>query len=129
MSTTPKSVIITKGSSSLDIAPYLKAESGWAPGRNDIDGPNAGREVLSGDLIRDLLTTKRTIDCNFVPIPKTVLQNILNIVDGEFFECTYDDEQYGVVTKTFMTNNFTWPRAFYAAGQDWYNLTFKMTEK
>lgn len=98
--------LITNGGTSVDITPYI-AYQGWKPSRNDVDGTNAGRNIV-GTMIRDLVATKRRIDVTCIPMPQTTLQRLLTILDGESFYVTYDDAQYGRVTKLMYTNNYSW---------------------
>lgn len=118
---------ITNGNITVDITPYI-AFQGWKPSRNDVDGPNAGRN-LSGTMIRDFITTKRRIDVTCTPMPEDALANLLEVLDGEGFYATYDDVQYGQVTKHMYSNNYSWTYCQRMAQGEWYmGLTFPMVE-
>lgn len=118
---------ITNGDLTLDISPYI-AYQGWKPSRNDVDGPNAGRN-LSGIMIRDLIDTKRRIDVTCVPMPEETLSQLLSVLDGEGYYATYDDAQYGRVTKHMYSNNYSWQYCQLYSDGDWYfGLSFPMIE-
>ena len=121
-------VIISDGTHTLDITGYILAEKGWTPGKNDIDGPNAGR-AINADLIRDLIASKRTVEVGLRRLPESLLGPVLTILDSEFYTVSFRDVQFGNVTKTVMSNNYTWQRVSYTNGEEWYEMRFKMTEK
>ena len=98
--------LITNGEQSVDITPYI-AYQGWKVSRNDIDGQNAGRNI-EGTMIRDLVTSKRRIDVTIIPLPVEQMATLLGVLDGETISVTYDDVQFGRITKTMYSNNFSW---------------------
>lgn len=119
--------VIRNGNQSVDISKYI-AFQGWKPSRNDVDGPNAGRN-LNGIMIRDLISTKRRIDVTCIPMPESDLQILLNVLDGEGFYATYDDVQYGRVTKHMYANNYSWTYCQQEVNGEYYmGLTFPMIE-
>lgn len=97
---------ITNNGVTVNITPYI-AYQGWKPSRNDVDGPNAGRNIV-GTMIRDLVTTKRRIDVTCIPMPAETMRTLLSILDSDSFTVTYDDVQYGRVSKRMYANNYSW---------------------
>lgn len=82
----------------------LIAYGGVSWKRNDVDGPNTGR-TQSGLMVRDRIATKIRLDITCRPMTYEELQGLLNLISPVFVEVTYDDPQYGVVTKTMYANN------------------------
>lgn len=72
---------VKKGSSSIDIAPYIE-EVKWS--ENDLDSPDAGRG-LDGYMYRGKVTSKRRADVKLIPVAASVLNPILVILRNEYF--------------------------------------------
>ena len=86
----------------VDITGYIAAEGvEWS--RNDIDGPNAGRN-LSGTEIRDRIATKIRMDVTCRPLSFEEQQTIMNLLYPEFVSVTYTDPLFGPVSKVMYCN-------------------------
>lgn len=121
--------VISNGDNRVDITPYI-AYQGWKPSRYDVDGPNAGRN-MAGYMIRDLITTKRRIDVTCIPMPDYDMKTLLDILDGESFMVTYDDVQYGRVTKEMYSNNYSWTycQKYKDGRQLYFGFAFPLIER
>ena len=86
-----------------DITKYI-ANQGVSWKRNDVDGPNAGR-TMSGLMVRDRVGTKIRLDITCRILTYDELQTLLNLIYPIFVEVSYDDPQFGPVTKTMYSNN------------------------
>lgn len=86
-----------------DITKYI-AHQGVSWKRNDVDGPNTGR-TMSGLMVRDRVATKIRLDITCTVMTYEELQMILNLIYPVFVQVTYDDPQFGPVTKTMYSNN------------------------
>ena len=108
----------------------LIAHRGFKWKRNDIDGPNAGRN-LSGDMIRDRVTTKMRLDITCRVLTGAEHSMLMNLIMPEFVTVTYDDPVYGTVSKAMYANNndsefcIKKPNGL----ELWYNVTFPLIEK
>ncbi|HGQ7603805.1 TPA: DUF6711 family protein, partial [Streptococcus pneumoniae] len=76
-------------------------------GIQDIDG-ETGRNA-NGDMMRDRITTKRKLDCEWGMMTQGELSQLLHAVSSEFFEVSYPDPMDGQVTKTFYVGDRTAP--------------------
>ena len=123
----------------------LIAFSGVKWSRNDVDGPNAGRNQ-QGEMIRDRVATKVRLDITCKPMKLSELRMLLNLLLPEFVTVTYDDPMYGVVSKTMYANNnpaeflmrkeYNPPQQWYICHTDppppeeyWYNISFPLVER
>lgn len=70
------------------------AEGGVKWSRNDIDGPNAGRN-LSGSMIRDRVTTKIRLDITCRKLNYQELQQLVQALYPEYVSVSYDDPLFG----------------------------------
>lgn len=113
----------------VDITPYI-AHQGVKWSRNDVDGPNAGRNI-AGTMIRDRVSTKIRLDITCRPLKLPELQRILNLILPEFVTVTYDDPMYGRVSKIMYANNngatYLFPRT--NGDEYWNDITFPLVEK
>ena len=82
----------------------LIAYKGLKWSRNDVDGPNAGRNI-NGLMIRDRLGTKIRLDVTCRPLKDEEHSMLMRLLMPEFVSVTYDDPALGVVTKTMYANN------------------------
>lgn len=72
----------------LDITRKI-AQGGFSLSENDLDSPNAGR-TLDGLMHRGKVTEKNRADIKLVDIKASELEEILEILRSEYFECTTD---------------------------------------
>lgn len=111
----------------LDLTPYI-AHQGLKWSRNDIDGPNAGRD-MTGTMHRDYLGTKYRFDVTCVPLSSTDLATILQAIAPEQVSLTYTDPATNAdKTEPFYSNNF--PATMYWSGNGglWIGLTFPLIQ-
>lgn len=85
-----------------DITNYIAAE-GVAWSRNDIDGPNAGRN-LAGTEIRDRITTKIRLDVTCRKLTFEEQRSLLNLLYPEFVTVTYTDPLFGISSRVMYCN-------------------------
>ncbi len=98
--------------------------------RNDIDGPNAGRNK-SGTMIRDRIATKMRTDWKCRPLPGPRNRQLLQALTPEFVTVTYDDPQDGAATRVMYANNLTSEFLMRRPdGTDWWqNTQFPLVER
>lgn len=121
---------IENGSGWFNLTPYVKIPGGWKVKRNDVEGPNAGRNI-SASMIRDRIATKYTFDVSCIPmISKPYLDIILSVIDPESFRIRYKDEGANDWTyRNVYTNNFAWSYLFRRGGVEYYDgLSFTLVE-
>ncbi|MBS4534969.1 hypothetical protein GOQ29_04975 [Clostridium sp. D2Q-14] len=70
---------------------------------NDLDG-ESGRNAR-GDLIRDRIAIKRSINLEWGVLTNQEAKTILNAVSRIFFPVEYEDPQLGRTTKTFYVGD------------------------
>lgn len=114
----------------LDIVPYILFQ-GLKWQREDIDGPDAGRD-LGGDLHRDRVATKRRLDVTCRPLTGEETSKVLSAIMPEFVSVKYYDPQEGkVVTRTMYSNNN--PASYCIKRRDgtelWNGITFPLIEQ
>lgn len=85
-----------------DITGYI-AEEGVKWSRNDIDGPNAGRD-LSGTEIRDRVCTKIRLDIQCRKLTYQELQRLVKALYPEFVTVRYADPLFGVRSAIMYCN-------------------------
>jgi hypothetical protein len=95
---------------------------------NDLDG-ESGRNAR-GDLIRDRVATKRSIELEWGILSKEDVAVILNAASGVFFPVEYEDPMLGLTTKTFYTGNRDIPLAVITNSGTFYRgLSFNVIER
>lgn len=111
----------------VDITGYIKSHGvKWS--RNDVDGPNAGRN-LAGTMIRDRVTTKIRLDINCRPLTDSEHSRLLDLLMPEHVTVTYDDPLYGYVSKVMYANNHS--SEFFIGTRKteyWHNISFPLIE-
>lgn len=112
----------------VDITPYI-AFQGVKWSRNDIDGPNAGRNI-QGDMIRDRVATKIRLDITCRQLKSNEMTTLMNLLLPESVQVAYEDPLYGSVTKTMYANNHGANFLMHwANGTEWWeNVTFPLIE-
>lgn len=108
----------------------LIAYNGVKWGRNDVDGPNAGR-TITGLMIRDRVATKIRLDITCRPLLDAEIKMLMRLLIPEFVQVTYDDPLYGEVTKTMYANNHS--ATFLIKKDDgreyWNGVSFPLVER
>lgn len=112
-----------------DITRLIKFQ-GLKWSRNDIDGPNAGRN-LAGYMIRDRVATKIRLDISCVPMTDADHDMLMNLLMPEFVSVVYDDPVYGIVQKTMYANNNSSEYCILRSDgtEIWYNVSFPLVER
>lgn len=77
---------LSKGSDSIEIAPYIE-EINWS--ENDLDDPDAGR-TLDGLMHRGKVTSKRRADIKLINVSAATANSIFQILRNEYFYCSTD---------------------------------------
>lgn len=110
-----------------DITPYIKF-GGIKYTRNDVDGKNAGRNML-GDLIRDRVATKAKWNVECVPLSEGDLRTLYNLLMPETFTVT-TNMVTGVNTNyTCYSNNVSYQFLMNRGTLDWYEgFSFPVVE-
>lgn len=98
--------------------------------RNDIDGPNAGRNLMSARMIRDRRATKIRLDIKCLPLSEDEARQLFELIEPEFVTVQYDDPMYGMTTKIMYSNNI--PAQFNTIGDgtnNWKEIEFPLIEQ
>lgn len=94
----------------------------------DIDG-ETGRNA-KGDIVRDRVSVKRKLECEWGMLTQVEMQTLLNAVTSEFFEVSYPDPQLGQATKTFYVGDRTTPAYSWAEKmKPWSGLNMNFIER
>jgi len=103
----------------VDIS-HLIAYQGWTEKRNDIDGPNAGRNQ-SGNMIRDRVAIKARYDVNCVPMTATDVDMLNTLLYPTQFYMRFKRETDITWTqKLVYSNNYSWKYYQKINGIDYY---------
>ena len=113
----------------IDITDYI-AENGLTWKRNDVDGPNAGRNIM-GDMIRDRVGTKIRLDIKCRPLRHDEHSRLMQLLMPEFVSVTYYDPVYGLTTKTMYANHHSSSfRIKHPSGVEyWDGISFPLVER
>lgn len=119
---------INNGYEWIDITDFV-AYQGLKWQRNDIDGPNAGRN-MAGTMIRDRVATKIRLDITCRPLYLNELRTLLNLIQPVTISVRYDDPMMGMREATMYSNNN--PAGYcqkYPNGLEyWHGITFPLIE-
>ncbi|MGT2802997.1 DUF6711 family protein [Streptococcus henryi] len=97
-------------------------------GINDVDG-ETGRNA-NGDMVRDRITTKRKLECEWGTLTQAEISTILKAVKPVFFQVSYPDPDLGQTTKTFYVGDRTSPAySFSNKLKPWSGLKFNLVER
>lgn len=95
---------------------------------NDLDA-ESGRNA-KGDLLRDRIAVKRSIELSWGVLSQSETTAILNAVSPVFFPVQYDDPQLGTVIKTFYVGNRDVPLMLKSTSGTFYKgLGFNIVER
>ena len=111
----------------LDITSLIAA-GGVKWSRNDVDGPNAGRNIL-GTMIRDRVATKIRLDIKCRLLESAEHTQLLNAIEPVSVTVTYDDPLYGTVSKSMYANNHS--SSFmvkHSNGKEYWECSFPLIE-
>lgn len=106
----------------------VKSPQKFQVGIQDIDG-ETGRNA-NGDMVRDRITTKRKLDCEWGMLTQDEMSQLLNAVSSEFFTVSYPDPILGQTTKTFYVGDRTAPSySFTDKFKPWSGAKFNLVER
>lgn len=112
---------------STPITPFL-APGGLVWKRNDVDSPNAGRD-LAGTMHRGRVTSKVTLDCKCRPLKAGEARIVLQAIHPETVLVSYDDPEDGYVTKSFYVSSVPATHLMTRGGIDyWEGIAFTLIE-
>ncbi len=97
--------------------------------RNDVDGPNAGRNI-EGTMERDRVATKIRLDITCTMLTSTSLSTLLNLIYPEYVHVRYSDPMLGTRTVWMYSNNNPAVFSHYdLQSQEWWKeITFPLIE-
>ena len=97
--------------------------------RNDVDGPNAGRNI-EGTMERDRVATKMKMEITCILLNETDLQTLLQLIAPEYVSVKYDDPQLGNRTVWMYANNNSAVSSHYDSHLKmwWKEVTFPLVE-
>ena len=94
----------------------------------DIDG-ETGRDA-NGNMVRDRVTTKRKLDCEWGFLTQSEMSTLLSSVTSEFFSVSYPDPITGQTTKTFYVGDRSSPAySFSEKFKPWSGLKMNFIER
>ena len=106
----------------------VKPPKSFKEGIQDIDG-ETGRNA-NGDMVRDRITTKRKLDCEWGMLTQEEMSQLLNSVTPDFFTVSYPDPLHGQTTKTFYVGDRTAPSySFTNELKPWSGAKFNLIER
>ena len=95
---------------------------------SDVDG-ETGRNA-NGDMVRDRITTKRKLECEWGTLTQDEMSRIQTAVQPVFFDVSYPDPVLGQTTKTFYVGDRTSPAySFTNILKPWSGLKFSLIER
>ena len=111
-----------------DITSYIQHQGiKWS--RNDVDGPNAGRN-LAGTMIRDRVATKIRLDITCHPLTEDQHRTLLRAILPEYVTVNVTDPMYGSTSMTMYSNNNSSEHCVITEDgvEYWHNITFPLIE-
>jgi hypothetical protein len=100
-------------------------------GIQDIDGET--ERNAAGDLLRDRITTKRKLECEWGPLEMSEISTLLKAVTDVYFSVDYPDPMDGVIiTKTFYVGDRTAPMYLFDETKNrymWQGLSMNFVEQ
>ncbi|WEG74363.1 DUF6711 family protein [Vagococcus intermedius] len=110
----------------------VKLPKSFTVDHQDIDSDTSGRNA-KGEMVRDVLTKKVKLNCEWGPMADSEISSILQNVDKAFFTITYPDPKIGTqLTKTFYAGDKTSPAYSFNEKfkkMKWSGLTINFIEK
>lgn len=101
------------------------------PGISDLDSEDGTGRNQAGDMFRDRVTVKRSIECEWGPSTKEEMSTILTAISAPSFYLTYPDPQEGALkTITAYASDRSVPLLIPISDTDWMwsGLTVTFTE-
>lgn len=90
----------------VNFRPFLKPKGGIKLSYEYVDGENAGRSEITGDMFFDTIAEKRRADLDCRPLTLAEAHTVLQAIKPRTVVMTYTDpEAGGDVTMTFYSNN------------------------
>lgn len=107
----------------------LKTPKKFIASLEDIDS-DSGRNA-NGDMIRDVITSKRKLDLEWGPLTDSEISTILKAIKEPFFQATYPDPEEGmIVTKTFYAGSKSTPTySWHPTLPKWEGLSVNFIER
>nr|DAL36749.1 MAG TPA_asm: hypothetical protein [Caudoviricetes sp.] len=106
----------------------VKPPKSFEVGIQDIDG-ETGRNA-NGEMVRDRITVKRKLSCEWGAMTQEEMAQLLNSVSSLFFEVSYPDPINGPSTGTFYVGDRTAPRyTFTDKFKPWSGAKFNLIER
>lgn len=94
----------------------------------DVDGKSTRNS--NGDMIRDRITVKRKLECEWGPLTQAEISTLLNAVSSVFFSVSYPDPVSGQTTKEFYVGDRTAPAySFNDKFRPWNGLSMNFIER
>ena len=112
-----------------DITDFI-AFQGVKWSRNDVDGPNAGRN-MAGNMVRDRRGTAIRMDISCRPLKESEHKQLMQLLEPEFISVSYDDPMFGQVSSVMYSNNHSSDFCIKRVnGEDlWHNVSFPLIDK
>lgn len=120
--------VLNSSNTWVDISDLI-AFQGWTEKRNDIDGPNAGRNQ-QGTMIRDRVAIKARYDVNCVAMTSDQV-DLLNslLYPSQFYMRFKRETDISWTQKLVYSNNYSWQYCQKIRGIDYYfNFSFPFIE-
>lgn len=94
----------------------------------DVDGKSTRNS--NGDMVRDRITVKRKLECEWAPLTQEEMATLLAAVSPVFFNVTYPDPMTGMTTKEFYVGDRTAPAySFNEQFRPWSGVTMNFIER
>ncbi len=112
----------------IDISLCVK-EGGLKWQRNDVDGPNAGRNI-EGTMERDRVATKMRLDVTCILLTDSELQYLQQLIYPEYIQVQYYDPLWGMRNVWMYSNNnpATYSHIDSKGVELWKEVTFPLIE-
>ena len=106
----------------------VKPPKSFQVGIQDIDG-ETGRNA-NGDMVRDRITTKRKLDCEWGMMTQGEISQLLHAVSSKFFKVPYPDTKDCQATKSCYVGDRTAPSyTFTEKLKPWSGAKFNLVER
>jgi hypothetical protein len=90
------------------------------PGIQDLDSEEGTGRNQAGDMFRDRVTVKRKVHCEWGPVTKNEMRNLLSAMSEVSFSFTYPDPQEGAIkTITAYVGDRSTPMLMPLGNDDW----------
>lgn len=109
------------------------ANKGYSDTRNDIEAPDAGRD-LSGLMHRGRVDIKKKVQVNIKPLSITDVNTLEALIEPESFSVTITPNNEAknstsAISYNMYSNNFTKHYYAFIGGKDWYHeISFPLIE-